>query len=97
MTGLISEWDPKKAALSLARHAVSFEEAATCFGDPVSITIDDTIRSEAEDRFVLIGSAERNRLVVVAFTERGDRLRIITARLATLRGRNDYERRITHP
>ncbi|MCP3902947.1 MAG: BrnT family toxin [Planctomycetes bacterium] len=95
LPGLIFEWDPEKASENLAKHGVAFEEAATAFGDPISITIDDPAHSEDEDRFVLIGTSVRNRLVVVVFTERDDRIRFISARLATPRERKDYERGIT--
>jgi uncharacterized DUF497 family protein len=87
------EWDPTKAAENARKHGVAFEEAATSFGDPLSLTIDDPDHSEAEDRFVHLGLSYRNRLVITAFTERGDRVRIISARLASQRERDQYERR----
>ena len=85
------EWDFEKAAENLERHGISFEEAATAFGDPLSITIGDPDHSEAEDRYVLLGMTFRVRLVVVAHTDRGENVRLISARLATRRERRSYE------
>jgi uncharacterized DUF497 family protein len=85
-------WDPRKAASNLKKHGVSFEEAVTAFGDPLSVTIPDPKHSESEDRFVLLGLSASSRLVVVAHAERSDDdVRIISARLATRRERNEYE------
>lgn len=85
------EWDPDKAASSLDKHAVSFDEAATAFGDPLSLTITDPDHSDDEDRFVLLRESYVGRLVVVVFTERGERIRVISARLATRNERRSYE------
>ena len=85
------EWDPEKARTNVAKHGVSFDEASTVFRDPLSIAIGDPLHSEDEDRLVLIGSSCRNRLLVVVHTERGDRIRIISARPATTRERLRYE------
>jgi len=81
--GLLFEWDPKKARLNLKRHGISFDEASTSFRDALSRTIDDPLHSEGEERLVLIGHSIRGRLLVVVRTERGDRISIISARLAT--------------
>jgi uncharacterized protein len=88
---LVFEWDPKKARRNLAMHGVSFDEAATAFRDPLSKTIDDPLHSEDEERFVLLGHSHRNRLLVVVHTERGDRIRLISARLAANKERVMYE------
>ncbi len=88
---LVFEWDPNKARSNLAKHGVSFDEASTAFRDALSITIGDPLHSEYEDRFVLIGASCRNRLLVVVHTERGDRIRIISARVATRQERIRYE------
>ncbi len=85
------EWDPAKADSNLEKHGLSFDEAATAFGDPLSLTIADPDHSDDEDRFVLLGETFAGRLVVVAHTERGERIRIIGARLATQRERRAYE------
>lgn len=85
------EWDPEKAKQNLARHGVSFEEASTAFSDPLSLTIFDPDHSAEEDRFVLLGASDKGRLLVVAHTDRDERIRIISARLATGRERRSYE------
>ena len=85
------EWDLEKARLNRAKHDVSFEEAATAFGDPLSVTISDPDHSDEEDRFILLGQTHTGRLVVVVLTDRGDKVRIISARLATRRERRAYE------
>jgi uncharacterized protein len=85
-------WDPRKAASNLRDHRVSFEEAVTAFGDPLSITIPDPKHSDSEDRFVLVGLSANSRLLVVIHAERGDDdIRIISARLASRRERTQYE------
>ena len=88
---LFFEWDPAKARRNLAKHRVSFHEASTVFGDALSITISDPLHSEEEDRFVLIGRSCRNRLLAVVHTERGGRVRIISARPATRKERSCHE------
>ena len=88
---LLFEWDPKKARSNLAKHGVSFDEASTAFQDTLSITINDPLHSENEKRFVLIGCSSRNRLLVIVHAERGNRIRIISARRATRRERLRYE------
>jgi uncharacterized DUF497 family protein len=85
------EWDSKKAAFNLTKHGISFEEAATAFGDPLSMTISDPEHSDEEDRFILLGQTYKGRLVVVVHTERDETVRIISARIATKEERRDYE------
>jgi len=85
------EWDPAKAAANLRKHGVSFEEAATALADDFAVTGADPDRSTGESRFVTFGASSAGRLLVVAHTERGDRLRIISARPATKRERRIYE------
>ena len=70
---------------------ISFDEASTVFRDPLSQTIDDPLHSEDEERFVLIGRSIQGRLLVIVHTERADRIRIISARLATNKERFRYE------
>jgi len=89
---LLFEWDPRKARGNLTLHGVSFDEASTAFRDPLSKTIDDPLHSEEEERFVLLGLSHRNRLLVVVHTERGDQIRLISARLATKTERARYEK-----
>jgi uncharacterized protein len=84
-------WDPEKAARNLAKHGVSFAEASTAFGDPLSVTIADPLHSEEEDRFVLFGVSEWGRLLVVVHADRDGTTRIISARIATRHERQQYE------
>jgi uncharacterized DUF497 family protein len=85
------EWDPGKAAYNQKEHGVSFDEATTVFQDTLSITIGDPEHSESENRFVDIGMSHREQLLVVSYTEREDRIRIISARPATRAERKSYE------
>jgi uncharacterized DUF497 family protein len=85
------EWDREKAKSNLGKHGISFEEASTVFGDPGSLTIPDPVHSGMENRFVTLGSSHRGQLLVVVHTERGDNIRIISARVASRRERRNYE------
>jgi len=85
------DWDPEKAASNKAKHGVAFTEAATAFGDPLSLTVPDPEHSTGEARFVLIGLTYLGRLVVVAHLESDLSIRIISARSATTTERNFYE------
>jgi uncharacterized DUF497 family protein len=85
------EWDDDKAKANVKKHGVSFEEASSVFGDPLSLTIPDPLHSEEEDRFITLGASQRRRLLVVVSTDRSDRIRIISARVATRRERKNYE------
>lgn len=88
---LTFEWDPEKARSNLAKHAVDFPEAATVFGDFLSVTVSDPDLSTSEQRYLTLGMSHRQRLLVVAHTESGDRLRIISARRATRHEQRAYE------
>ena len=85
------EWNADKAASNIAKHGVSFEEAATVFGDPLSLTVYDPDHSQDEDRYITMGTSVDNRLILVSHTDREDLVRIISARLATRRERRAYE------
>ena len=85
------EWDPKKAKSNLKKHEVSFEEAVTVFYDPLSATFDDPDHSDDEFRFVTIGFSSGNRLLCVSHLDRGEILRIISARPATAYERKRHE------
>lgn len=85
------EWDPSKAESNLRKHGVSFFEAASAFGDPLSLTIENPEHSVDEERFLLLGISYRGRLLVVAHTVREEAIRIISARKATRSERRDYE------
>lgn len=88
---LTFEWDPVKAAKNFRRRQISFAEAATVFEDPLSATVNDPDHSDEEDRFLIFGWSNRNRLLVVSFTERGERIRLISARELTPEERRAYE------
>ncbi|HVA44914.1 MAG TPA: BrnT family toxin [Pirellulales bacterium] len=85
------EWHPEKAAKNLAKHGISFEEAATVFGDPLAVTFFDPDHSDDEERYLTFGYTSKGVLVVVSHTDRDDRTRIISARRATRRERKLYE------
>jgi uncharacterized DUF497 family protein len=84
-------WDSDKAAANHRKHSVAFTEALTGFADPLSVTIPDPDHSSRERRFLLVGLSKLGRLLVVAHTERGNEIRIISARVATRRERHTYE------
>jgi uncharacterized protein len=88
---LTFEWDTNKAKRNVTKHGVSFEEASTVFGDPRSLTIPDPVHSELENRFITMGASHRGKLLVVVHTERGDNIRIISARVPSRRERRSYE------
>lgn len=88
---LAFDWDRRKAQTNAHKHGVTFEEAATAFGDPLSLTIPEPGRTGEEPRFVLLGLSARQRLLVVVHEERGDTIRVISARLATRAERTSYE------
>ncbi len=84
------EWDKSKAAKNLRKHRVAFEEAATVFADPVFITVVDDEHSLDEERYITMGVSGQRRLLVVAHTDRNDRIRIISAREATKKEERFY-------
>jgi uncharacterized DUF497 family protein len=86
------EWDRRKAAANLRKHRVSFDEASTVFRDPLARIFDDEDHSEDEPREIIVGHSALGRLLVVSFTERvANRVRIVSARMATNNEREDYE------
>jgi uncharacterized DUF497 family protein len=85
------EWDPEKAAANLRKHGVSFDEAATVLADPLSITVPDPDHSQDEDRYIIVDLSFERRLLIVAFTERSMRVRLISARELTATERIAYE------
>jgi uncharacterized DUF497 family protein len=85
------EWDEQKAANNLTKHGVSFEEAVTVFGDPLSDTAPDPDHSLVEHRFIIIGSTESGKILVVAHTDDGETVRLISARVATYGEQKFYE------
>lgn len=85
------EWDPQKARANLGKHGISFREATTIFYDPFALTGDDPDHSDNEQRFITFGLAHNGQLLVVSHVERENRIRIISARLATRSERKIYE------
>ena len=85
------EWDKRKAESNLKAHGVSFHEATTVFADPLSLTISDPDHSSMGMRFLDIGLSYLGRVLVVSYTERGNKIRLISARLATRNERKQYE------
>lgn len=88
---LVFQWDPHKARTNTKKRGVSFEEAATIFGDPLSLTIEDPEHSSQENRFITIGESVEHRRLVVVHTEIEGGIRIISARIPTSREIRDYE------
>jgi uncharacterized DUF497 family protein len=85
------EWDRNKAASNLKKHGISFPEAATVFGDPLSITFPDPEHSIDESRYITIGLSINRKIIILAHADRENRIRIISARLATRKERRFYE------
>jgi hypothetical protein len=85
------EWEEEKAEANIANHGVDFFEAVTVFGDPLSLIYDDDEHSNDERRFLTVGTSIQNRTPIVSYTERGDRIQIISARKATPKEIRDYE------
>lgn len=85
------EWDPGKDKKNLRKHGVSFQEASSVFYDTLAVTGADPDHSENEERLITFGMSSSGRLLVVAHTERGDAIRIISARIATQREKRIYE------
>ena len=86
------EWDESKQISNLEKHGISFEEAKNVFNNPLAVIFDDPLHSIEESREIIIGHSSQNQLLLVVFTERSDAIRIISARLATRRERENYER-----
>lgn len=89
------EWDENKAEANAGKHGVTFEEAASVFDNPLAVIFADEAHSAGEEREILVGHSAPGRLLLVSYTERGEAVRIISAREATKRERRDYEQRPT--
>ncbi len=85
------EWYPFKAAANLKKHKVSFDEAKTILGDKGHLVVPDRMHSYAEERYLALGRSDRGRLIMLCFTERGSKLRLISARLMEPWERRVYE------
>jgi len=92
--GYTFEWDPEKADSNFQKHGVSFDEASTVFGDPLSLLMPDPDHSADEERYVVLGVSAQQKLLVVAFAERPPNTRLISARRATRAERKRYEEEI---
>ena len=88
---MVFEWDARKARINAQQHGVSFQEASTVFGDTLAATFRDPDHSFDETRFLTLGVSCSGRLLFVAHTDRGEHIRIISARIATRRERRLYE------
>jgi uncharacterized DUF497 family protein len=91
VAGPTFEWDAAKAAANLLQHGVSFEDAATVFQDPLAKIHDDPDHSASERRDIIVGHSIQGQLLLVSFTNRGSKLRLISARPVTSHERHDYE------
>ena len=89
--GYTFEWDARKAETNARKHGVTFDEACTAFGDPLALLLPDPDHSFGEERYVVLGMSDQQRLLVVSFAERPPRTRLISARPATRRERGLYE------
>lgn len=85
------EWDETKAAANAGKHAITFDEAQTVFADPLFVDFYDPDHSDEEPRYLIIGRSHAGRLLLVSYTERDGKARLISARLATRREQRDYE------
>ena len=85
------DWDEGKASGNFEKHGVSFEEAKSIFNDPLYVDFYDPDHSVDEHRYIIIGQSERSRLLIVSYTERHDRIRLINARELTRAEREAYE------
>jgi uncharacterized DUF497 family protein len=85
------EWDKEKAASNLKKHDVSFDEAETVWNDYFYVDLFDDEHSIEENRFLIIGESKEKRLLIISYTERENRVRIISARELTVKERKDYE------
>ena len=85
------EWDAAKASENLKNHRVSFEEAKSVFNDPLLLTFPDPEHSDEEHRSINIGVSSHSRILLVVFTDRKGKLRIISSRKATAKEKKLYE------
>jgi len=85
------DWDETKAKTNLSKHGVSFDEAMTTFDDPFYVDFYDPDHSDDEERYIMIGQSKNNRLLVLSYTERENRARLISVREATRSEKNAYE------
>ncbi len=92
--GFQVEWDAEKAEQNLRKHGISFEEALTVLADPLSLTLPDPDHSAEEQRMLVLGRSTADRFLILSITERGESVRLISARAMTPRERRSYERNL---
>ena len=85
------EWDENKGRQNLSKHGVSFEEATTIFDDPLYVDFYDPDHSENEERYLIVGQSNRGRILILSYTERGNKIRLISVREVTPQERKTYE------
>jgi len=85
------EWNENKGERNLSKHGVSFEEAKTVFDDPLYVDFYDPDHSEDEERYLIVGESNQGRVLIVSYTERGNSIRLISAREVTRTEREAYE------
>ncbi len=85
------EWNEDKAKANLSKHGISFDEATTVFNDPFYVDFYDPDHSDDEDRYIMIGESQQRRLLIVSYTERRHKTRLISAREATKGEKETYE------
>ena len=85
------EWDGNKAEANLSKHGISFDEAKTVFDDPLYVDFYDPDYSDEENRYIIIGESQQRRLLIVSYTERDHKIRLISAREVTKKEKEDYE------
>lgn len=93
MKSLLFEWHPTKAKQNWQKHTISFEEATTVFSDPFALTFDDVKHSNNEYRWLIMGMTPTSKLLLVSYTERNDRIRLISARKLNKREQKIYQER----
>ena len=91
MTKIEFEWDEKKAQFNFKKHKISFEESVTVFHDPLLATMFDPDHSDDEQRYIAIGQSAKGRILIISYTERQSRTRIISCRKATSQEQETYE------
>ena len=85
------QWDETKELANLRKHGVSFDEAASVFENPLAAIFSDPDHSQDELREILVGHSQRGRVLVISYTERGEEIRIVSARVASASERREYE------
>ncbi len=84
------EWNEDKAIANIIKHKISFSEATTVFDDPYALYYKDSFHSFKEDRYIVLGYSNSNRMLIVSFTNRMNKTRIISARLTTKKEKKQY-------